>query len=126
MSLGRPLGYNNITNEFNSLYKITFDMSGWDRCVIQTVAPMTGRINLQGTNDGGGPLVSGTGGNAQLAINFSPIQAKDLSTGSMVNSIYGPGLFEVTFGAQYLRLQGSPAAAGTNVYRISLFDSKVS
>jgi len=44
----------------------------------------------------------------------------------MVNAIYGAGLFEVDVNAQYLRLQGAPAAAGTNIYRLMIFHSKIS
>ena len=77
-----------------------------------------------GSNDSGYQLQN-TQGSAALAINFQPIQAKQLSTGSMVNAIYGAGLFEVDVNAQFLQLQGFPAAAGTNVYRLLMFNSKI-
>lgn len=125
MGVGRNLNYNNLTRTFNSTYQINLDMSNWDQTCIQVVGPVLGRINLLGSNDGGGGLTTYPVDNAQLAINFSPIQATDLSTGTAVNAIYGPGLFKVPLSAQYLRLQGSPAAAGTNVYRIELFNSKI-
>jgi len=120
MSLGRPLG--DVSQTFNSVYKVTLDMSGWDKTTVQVVGPMGGRINLLGSNDGG--QTSYASGNASLAINFTPIQATDLSTGTTVNAIYGAGMFAVTVNAQYLRLQGSPASAGTSVYRMNIFDSK--
>ena len=99
-------------------------MSGWDKTTIQVVGPLTGRINIMGSNDSGYQLQN-TQGSAALAINFQPIQAKQLFTGSMVNAIYGAGLFEVDVNAQFLQLQGSPAAAGTNVYRLLMFNSKI-
>ena len=122
MAIGRPISdYSGI---FNSTYKINVDLSGWDKTTIQVVGPLTGRINIMGSNDSGYQLQN-TQGSAALAINFQPIQAKQLSTGSMVNAIYGSGLFEVDVNAQFLQLQGSPAAAGTNVYRLLMFNSKI-
>lgn len=126
MSLGRNLGYINDTNEFNSVYKITKDVSNWDAVCVQVMGPVLGRLIPQATNDGGAQLVTGTGGGPSTAINFMPVQMTDLSTGSSVNAIYGPGLFKLNVAAQYFRLQGSPAAAGTSVYRINLFNSKIS
>lgn len=122
MALGKPLG--NFANEFNSLYKITLDVSNWDEVTIQTSGAVLGTVNIMGSNDGGADGTSQ--GDAQLAINFTPIQATNLATGTAVNAIYGAGLFRVDVNAQYLRLQGAPAAAGTNVYRLMLFNSKVS
>lgn len=118
------LGYNtgDVSAEFNSLYKVTFDMSGWDKTTIQTTGAVLGTINLMGTNDPGATVASQ--GNAELAINFSPVQAKNLQTGTSVNAIYGAGLFEVDINARFLQLQGTPAQAGTNVYRLMLFHSK--
>lgn len=122
MSLGKPLG--NFATEFNSLYKITLDVSGWDKVVVQTAGAVLGTVNILGSNDGGAN--ASNQGDAQLAINFTPIQATNLATGTAVNAIYGAGLFSIPVNAQYLRLQGAPAAAGTNVYRLMLFNSKIS
>lgn len=126
MGVGKPLGPNiNTTDVFNTTYKINLDLSGWDQCTVQVVGPMSGRINVLGTNDSGAQPQN-TQGNASLAINFTPIQATDLSTGSAVNAIYGAGLFKIPVNAQFLSLQGSPAATPTNVYRINIFNSKTS
>lgn len=122
MALGNNLG--DFAGEFNSQYKITLDMSGWDKTTIQATGAVLGTVNILGSNDGGASAYSQ--GNAELAINFSPLQAKNLATGTMVNAIYGAGLFEVNVTSQFLRLQGVPAAAGTNVYRMILFNSKIS
>lgn len=122
MALGKPLG--DFTKQFNSTYNITLDMSGWDKTTVQTSGAVLGTINIQGSNDGGAN--ASNQGDAQLAINFTPIQAKNLATGSMVNAIYGAGLFEIDINSQYLRLQGAPAGTPTNVYRILLFNSKIS
>lgn len=123
MALGKP--YPNPTNQFNATYQITLDMSGWDKTTVQVVGPVLGRIDFLATDDGGGELHSSLD-QASLAINFHTIQATNLSTGTAVSSVYGPGLFQVPINAQYLRLQGTPAAAGTNVYRLLLFHSKIS
>lgn len=126
MGVGLPVGTHfSTTNQFNTTYKINMDLSGWDICTVQVVGPVNGRINILGTNDSG-ENQQNTQGNATLAINFSPIQATDLSTGASVNAIYGPGLFKIPVNAQFLSLQGSPAATPTNVYRIKLFNSKMS
>ncbi|MBP9720365.1 MAG: hypothetical protein KBD02_03805 [Bacteroides sp.] len=122
MALGKNLG--DFTKQFNSTYNITLDMSGWDKTTVQTSGAVLGTINIQGSNDGGAN--ASNQGDAELAINFTPIQAKNLATGSMVNAIYGAGLFEIDINAQYLRLQGAPAGTPTNVYRILLFNSKIS
>ena len=123
MAIGKPL-LQDLTTQFNSVYKIYLDMSGWDKTTIQTVAPVFGTINILASNDSGAQQQT-TQGNAQLAINYSPIQATNLQTGTKVNAIYGAGLFEVDINAQFLQLQGIPAGTPTNVYRILMFNSKV-
>lgn len=121
MAIGRNLG--DQSSIFNSVYNVSLDVSGWDTVTIQTIGAMSGRINLLGSNDGGGTNFAS--GNAELAINFSPVLATNLQTGATVNAIYGSGLFAVDINAQYLKLQGSPAAAGTSVYRLMVFNSKI-
>lgn len=120
MAIGRPLG--DQSQIFNTQYKITLDVSGWDNITVQVLGPMGGRINVQGSNDAG--TTAYQYGSAALAQNFTNIQATDLSTNTAANAIYGPGLFKIPVNAQYLRLQGSPASAGTNVYKLFIFDSK--
>ena len=122
MAIGKPLS--DYSREFNSLYKITLDMSGWDKTNIQLVAPVGGAILIYGSNDGGA-ITGQTQGNAELAINFTPIQATNLATGSPVTSINAAGNYTVPINAQYLRLQGSPAQSGTSVYKLLLFHSKI-
>lgn len=123
MSLGRPI--DDQASLFNSVYKITMDMSGWDKTTVQVVAPISGSLYVYASNDG--DQVTGVQqGNAELAINFTPIQATNLATGTATNVISAAGNYSVPINAQFLRLQGSPAAAGTNVYKILLFNSKVS
>ncbi len=109
---------------FNSVYKITLDMSGWDKTTISVVAPVGNAILVYGSNDAN--AVQGvTQGNATLAINFSQIQVTNLATGTAVTSINAAGNYKCDINAQFLRLQGAPAAAGTNVYKLLLFHSKI-
>lgn len=123
MALGKPIPDQSAT--FNSVYKITLDMSGWDKTNIQVIAPIGGALVVYGSNDAN--AVQGVQqGNAELAINFQSIQATNLATGAAVNSISAAGNYSVDINAQFLRLQGTPAAAGTNVYKLLLFHSKVS
>ena len=121
MAIGFPA--NDLTWAFNTVYNVVLDMSGWDKTTIQTISPVTGTINILGTNDPGATAYNQ--GSAELAINFMPLQAKNLQTGTMVNAIYGAGLFEVDINARFLKLNGLPAAAGTSIYRLQVFHSKV-
>ena len=122
MGLSKPLP--DYASEYNSLYKITADLSGWDRVAIQVVAPMNGAMIAQASNDSGAVLAV-TQGNAELAQNFVPVQVKNLLTGTSSPYIYGAGMYEYDVNAQFLRLQGSPASAGTNIYKLLLFNSKI-
>lgn len=121
MAIGKPLP--DYASEFNSQYKITVDLSGWDKTTIQVVSPVGGTLAIQASNDSGAG--STTQGNASLATNFSSVQVKNLQSGSSVNYIYGSGLFEYDVNAQFLRIQGQPAAAGTTVYKLLIFNSKI-
>lgn len=114
----------NYASDINSVYKITLDMSGWDKTTIQVQAPLAGQLYVYGTNDGGQTDYSMA--NAQLAQNFQPIQAVHLATGSAVSSIIAAGTYKVDINNQYLRLQGSPAGAGTSVYGLTFNHSKIS
>ena len=115
-----------LTTTFNSVYQINRDVSGWDKMTIQVVAPILGTaIYIYGTIDSGRNNQN-TQGNAALAINYTPIQATNLATGSAVNSITAAGLYTVNAAnQQFVRLQGNPAGTPTNVYRILLWNSKV-
>ncbi len=122
MALGKPL---DLTNDFNTVYNITQDMSGWDKTDVQVVAPMSGVIYVYASNDGNA-LQGVRDGQPQFATNFMPTQAVNIATGTATNSISAAGNYRVTVDAQYLRLQGNPAATPTNVYRLLLFNSKIS
>jgi len=121
MSLGYP---SNPTNEFNTTYQITKDLSNWDKVTIQVVGLTSGVINVLGSNDGGATAYEQ--GSAELAINFVPVQVTNLTTGVAGNAIYGAGLFKLDANAQYMRLQGVPADSPTSIYRLLLFNSKIS
>ncbi len=122
MAIGHPL--QDQSQAFNTNYNITLDLSGWDKTTIQTVAPMTNTIFVYGSNDANA-LQGVTDGNAKLATNFTTVQVTNLATGTAVTSISAAGLYKYDVNAQFLRLQGSPAAAGTSVYRLELFHSKI-
>jgi hypothetical protein len=122
MAIGKPLP--DYASQFNSTYNITLDLSGWTKTTIQAVAPMSGAIIVYGSNDSG--AVQGvTQGNAQLATNFDPILVTNLATGTATETISSPGLYTAEVNAQFLQLQGTPAAAGTNVYKLLLFNTKI-
>lgn len=123
MAIGKPV--QDVALPFNTVYNITQDVSGWDSVTVQTVSPMTGSIYVYGTNDGGSQL-GVTQGNASLAINFNPIQATNLSTGTATLVISAAGSYKVPVNNQFLRLQGNPTTGATitNVYKLLLFNEK--
>ncbi len=122
MGLSRPLG--DYATEFNSQYKITLDLSGWDRTDINVIPPFSGAINVYGTNDGGA-IQGVTQGNAKLAINFTPVEVTNLATHAVTNAITTAGNYRYDVNAQFLRLQAVPPSDGTNVYKLLLFNSKI-
>lgn len=122
MALGKPLG--DFSAEFNLTYNITLDLSNWDKTTIQVIAPFTGALVVYGSNDAGATAYSQ--GNAELAINFQAAQVTNLATGTATGSISSAGLYKYDVNAQFMRLQGTPAAAGTNIYRLNIFNSKIS
>lgn len=122
MSVFKPIP--NQAQTFNSTYKITGDVSGWDRVTIQVIAPFSGSILVYGSLDSGASQQV-TQGNAELAINFMPIQATNLATGSASGTISAAGEYVVDVRTQFLRLQGVPATAGTNVYRLLQLNQKL-
>ena len=122
MGLSKQLG--DFARDFNSVYKITLDLSGWDRTDINVIGPFSGAINVYATNDGGAVLGQ-TQGNAELAINFTPVQVVNLATGASANSISAAGNYRYDVNAQFLRLQGVPAGTPTNVYKLLFNNSKI-
>jgi hypothetical protein len=98
-----------------NVYNIYLDLSGWDKTTITVVAPQTGSlgvIGIYGTSDPGSRL-GFTDGNAQLATNYSPIQATNLATGTAVTTISATGNYKVDANARFLKLYG-----GADVYRL--------
>lgn len=120
MAVSKPL---DLTFSFNTVYQITNDMSGWDKTTIQVVGPVSGVIYPYGTNDANA-LQGVRDGNASLAINFNTVEVTNLATGTAVTSITAAGNYKYEVNAQFLRLQGNPAATPTNVYKLLLFNSK--
>ncbi len=121
MGLMRPLG--DQASNFNSVYNITLDTANYDRTTIQVIAPVSGALAIYGTLDGGAGAT--TQGDAAHAQNFSAMLATNMATGTTSNIISTPGIYTVTDNAQFLRIQGNPAAAGTNVYKLFITNFKV-
>lgn len=123
MGLGKQI-FEDLTTTFNSVYQINRDVSGWDKMTIQTSGAMLGTLYIYGTIDSGASQGVNQG-NATLAINYTPIQATNLATGSAVTSITAAGMYTVNAAnQQFVRIQGNPAGTPTNVYRILLWNSK--
>lgn len=100
---------------FNSVYKVTLDMSGWERTAIHVIPPMVGVIYVYGSSYDGNSVQMQDGSPA-LATSFYPLQATNLATGVAGNTIAAAGTYKVDINDQFLRLQGSPAGAGSAVY----------
>lgn len=123
MALFRPIP--DLSQQFNSTYRITQDVSGWDRITFQIIGPLSGSMLVYGSLDSGANQ-GVTQGNAELAINFMPIQATNLATGTASGTISAPGEYRVDIATQFVRLQGAFAGAGTNVYRLLALNQKIS
>lgn len=119
MAIGRPY---DVTKDYKSgIYNIQLDMSGWDKTTIQVVAPVAGAIYVYGSNDPNA-LQGVRDGNAELAINFTGIQATNLASGTAVSSFNSAGNYKVDVNARFLKIAGG----GADVYRMILFHSKIS
>jgi len=68
----------------------------------------------------GSLLPSGNYG-ANLAINWSAIQAVNLATGTAVSSISAAGIYSVPVNTRYIKLQGG----GADIYRLLQFNGKI-
>jgi len=124
MGLSRKIT-DDLTTPFNSVYQINRDVAGWDKMTVQVVAPIYGALYIYGTLDAG-EQQQNTQGNATLAINYTPIQATNLATGTAVATITAAGMYAVNASnQQFVRLQGNPAGTPTNVYRILITNSKI-
>ncbi len=117
---------NNLTNEYKqNIYHIELNVSGWDTATFQVVAPVAATMYIYGTLDDGMPqgqlLPTGNYG-AELALNWSSIQAVNLATGAAVNTIAGAGIYSVPVNTKYIKLGGG----GADVYGLLQFNSKIS
>ena len=104
-----------------NVYSITIDVSGWDKANVHAVAPIAAPIYVYGSNNSG--AVQGvTYGNAELAIDFYPVQATNLATGGATTSISAEGVYSVPVNNQFIRLQGG----GADVYSLFISTTKSS
>lgn len=117
-----------LTTTFNSVYQINRDVSNYDKLTIQLTGAILGAgLYVYGTIDSGAQQQNNQG-NATLAINYTSIQAINLATGSAVTQpITAAGMYRITASdQQFVRIQGNPSGTPTNVYRILLWESKIS
>ena len=127
MSLSKQIT-DDLTTVFNSVYQLNRDVSGWDGLTVQIVTPLLGNgIYIYGSLDSGTQQQNNQG-NASLAINYTSIQATNLATGSVVTQpITAAGMYRVNAAnQQFVRIQGNPSDTPTNVYRILMWETKVS
>lgn len=114
-----------ITQQYkNNVYHIELEVAGWDTVTIQAVDPVAAPIYIYGTIDNGmslGQSIPAGNYGAQLAINWTGVQAVNLASGAAVSSISAAGLYAVPVNSQFLKLQGG----GADVYRLLQFNSKI-
>lgn len=103
----------NLTDKYklDNVYSIALDVSGWDKITFQAIGAVTAAVYIYGTNNGG-DLTGIRDGNAELATDWSNIQAVNLATGSAVSSFSAAGLYRATVDAQYMKVSGG------NIYQI--------
>lgn len=115
---------NDLTLKYKqNVYHIELDVSGWDTVTFQAVAPVASAIFIYGSLDNGmslGQSIPAGNYGAQLAINWTGVQAVNLASGASVSSISAAGMYSVTVNNQFLKLQGG----GADVYRLLQFNTK--
>lgn len=88
---------------------VTIDIANYEHLTID-IAGITGTINTEGTNDGGG-ITGVTDGNATSATNFTAVQVIPLATGTATTTISANGLYRLSpISMRYLRLSGAGSA----------------
>ncbi len=100
-----------VTADFNANNGVKLNLSEWESATFQFVTP-TGTINFTGSNDGN-EITGSTNPNAKSSINYTTINAVDLSssTGAFVSSVSTSGLYKITIACQYIQVGGASAAA---------------
>jgi hypothetical protein len=107
-----------ITDQFNSTGRARLDLGGWGIATFQIISP-SGSISFTGTNDGGEETGTLTPSPSR-SINFSTIEATDLSSGTKVTSTSATGMYEVVIDCKYIQLFGT----GVTATKILVFVNK--
>jgi len=110
-----------ITAAFNASAKYVMDISEWDNVVVQLETP-SAPINFNATNDSNA-ITGITDGSAVSAIQFQPIQATNLATGTSVTSASANGMFRFGVVGKFLELV---ATGGTTATKILVLFYKIS
>lgn len=97
------------TTYFNANNGVVIDSSGWQNVTVQLDGTPSGTINLTGTNDAGA-ITGVSDGNPLTAINFTAIQATDISSGTAVTAIAGAGNFKIINPPKFIKIGGASAA----------------
>jgi hypothetical protein len=99
-----------------NIYNIALDVSGWDTVTFQVVAPVAATLYIYGAIDDNMPqgslLASNNNYKPSNVINWTPVQAVQLATGSAVTSITTAGVYSVPVNAPFLKIGGG----GADVY----------
>lgn len=98
-----------FTSQFNANNGVKFDTSGWQNVVVQLDGTPSGTISITGTNDAGA-ITGISDGNPLTSINYTAIQATDISSGTAVTSIAGAGSFKIINPPKFVQIGGASAA----------------
>ena len=103
-----------LTNTTFLNNKLVLDVSEWETVSIQVIGG-GGTISILGTNDPG-DVTGSTDGSAKDAINFTAVQAINLTTGVAATAVTGTTLFRISpVGFKYLQIGDGSTATATKV-----------
>jgi len=108
-----------LTEQFNANGIVNIDTSGYDRAIVQLVAP-AGAVTFNGSNDDGASSgIPTINGGPITAINFTTLFMTNLSTGVGATTGAVTGLWASSLLPRFLQLSGTTAT------KILVFLSKI-
>ncbi len=98
-----------LTLAFNANNSVIIETSNWQNLVLHLNGTPSGTISITGSCDGG-EISGATSNNPSTALNFTAIQATDMSSGTAVTAISAAGNFKVINLPKYVKIGGASAA----------------
>ena len=98
-----------LTTQFNANNSVIIETSNWQNVVVHLNGTPSGTISITGSNDGGA-ITGAVDDNPSTALNFTAIQATDMSSGTAVTAIAAAGNFKIINLPKYVKIGGASAA----------------